>query len=171
MNPDGGVGRERADLRLVSTVERPATLWRPSSSAAARPACRAFCAHALVMAPRLLALRARANSRQTSRRHRPFEVPQVMGRTRPQYSVFHSRSAVERKPGLVAGIGVYGRRSRPDMRVAVAYLRVSTSEQHLGPEAQRAAIEAWAARENITVVAWHTDHGVSGRSDIDDRPD
>jgi DNA invertase Pin-like site-specific DNA recombinase len=50
--------------------------------------------------------------------------------------------------------------------LAVAYLRVSTDEQHLGPEAQRAAIETWATREGVTVVAWHTDAGVSGAAEI-----
>ena len=40
-----------------------------------------------------------------------------------------------------------------DTRTAVAYLRVSTDEQHLGPEAQRAAITAWASREGVSVVA------------------
>lgn len=54
--------------------------------------------------------------------------------------------------------------------LAVAYLRVSTDEQRLGPEAQRAAIEAWAAREGVSVVAWHVDTGVSGGSDLADRP-
>jgi DNA invertase Pin-like site-specific DNA recombinase len=57
-----------------------------------------------------------------------------------------------------------------DPRTAVAYLRVSTEEQHLGPEAQRASITAWAAREGVTVVAWHTDAGVSGAADVADRP-
>src|SRR3954469_11593790 len=54
--------------------------------------------------------------------------------------------------------------------VAVAYLRASTDEQRLGPEAQRAAIEAWAAREGVSVVAWHVDAGISGGSDLADRP-
>lgn len=64
------------------------------------------------------------------------------------------------------------RRTAPkaDPRRAVAYLRVSTDEQHLGPDAQRAAIEAWAAREGVTVVAWHVDAGVSGAAPIADRP-
>lgn len=63
------------------------------------------------------------------------------------------------------------RSARPgNPRVAVAYLRVSTDEQKLGPEAQRAAIQAWADREGVAVVAWHTDAGVSGGSDIADRP-
>jgi DNA invertase Pin-like site-specific DNA recombinase len=54
--------------------------------------------------------------------------------------------------------------------VAVAYLRVSTSAQELGPEAQRAQIESWAAREGVQVAAWHVDAGVSGASPIQARP-
>jgi len=50
------------------------------------------------------------------------------------------------------------RRTRPgNARLAVAYLRVSTEDQKLGPEAQRAAIEPWAAREGVQVAAWHVD--------------
>lgn len=56
-------------------------------------------------------------------------------------------------------------------RTAVAYLRVSTDEQHLGPDAQRAAITAWATREGVSVVAWCCDAGVSGASAIADRPE
>lgn len=64
------------------------------------------------------------------------------------------------------------RRTRtPDTRTAVAYLRVSTDEQHLGPDAQRAAITAWAAREGVAIVAWHVDAGVSGAAAIDARPE
>ena len=62
------------------------------------------------------------------------------------------------------------RPSAADTRRAVAYLRVSTDEQHLGPEAQRAALVAWAAREGVTIVAWHVDQGVSGAAAIADRP-
>jgi len=54
---------------------------------------------------------------------------------------------------------------------AVAYLRVSTDDQKLGPEAQRASIEAWSAAHGVTVLAWHTDAGVSGGSDLDSRPE
>jgi len=62
------------------------------------------------------------------------------------------------------------RTAATDARLAVAYLRVSTDDQHLGPEAQRAAIVAWAAREGVTIAAWHTDQGVSGAAAIADRP-
>ncbi len=54
--------------------------------------------------------------------------------------------------------------------VAVAYIRVSTEEQTLGPEAQRAAIESWAARQGVQVTSWHVDKGVSGGADIAERP-
>ena len=54
--------------------------------------------------------------------------------------------------------------------IAIGYLRVSTDEQRLGPEAQRASIEAWAAREGVSVIAWHVDTGVSGATAIEARP-
>jgi len=54
--------------------------------------------------------------------------------------------------------------------VAVAYVRVSKDDQKLGPEAQRASIEAWAAREGVSVVAWHVDAGVCSVTAIDGRP-
>lgn len=55
-------------------------------------------------------------------------------------------------------------------RTAVAYLRGSTDDQLLGPEAQRSAIEAWASREGVHVVAWHVDTGVSGAAPLERRP-
>jgi DNA invertase Pin-like site-specific DNA recombinase len=54
--------------------------------------------------------------------------------------------------------------------VAVASIRVSKEEQKLGPEAQRAAIEAWAAREGVLVASWHVDQGVCSVTPIDERP-
>lgn len=57
-----------------------------------------------------------------------------------------------------------------DPRKAVAYLRVSTEDQKLGPEAQRAQIEQWSAREGVEIVSWHVDQGVSGGADLDARP-
>ena len=44
----------------------------------------------------------------------------------------------------------------------MAYIRVSTEDQALGPEAQRAAIENWAARQGVQVLSWHIDQGVGG---------
>jgi DNA invertase Pin-like site-specific DNA recombinase len=64
------------------------------------------------------------------------------------------------------------RTSKPaaDACKAVAYLRVSTEDQHLGPEAQRAALTAWADRTGVQIVAWYEDRGVSGAAAIDRRP-
>src|SRR5579864_6724647 len=57
-----------------------------------------------------------------------------------------------------------------DPSLAVAYVRVSTEEQRLGPEAQRAQIEVWAARAGVRVVAWCLDQGVSGAAPLETRP-
>jgi DNA invertase Pin-like site-specific DNA recombinase len=57
-----------------------------------------------------------------------------------------------------------------DPKLAVAYIRVSKDEQNLGPEAQRMAIEGWAAREEVAIASWHEDHGLGGALDTDDRP-
>jgi hypothetical protein len=57
-----------------------------------------------------------------------------------------------------------------DPAVAVAYIRVSTDDQNLGPDAQRASIAAWAARQGVRVVVWCIDKGVSGGKPVEDRP-
>lgn len=62
------------------------------------------------------------------------------------------------------------RKPKNDPAVAVAYLRVSTDEQGLGMEAQRASVTTWAAREGVTVAAWCEDFGVSGGAELEDRP-
>ena len=62
------------------------------------------------------------------------------------------------------------RRPSTSPALAVAYLRVSTDEQALGPEAQRAALTRWAASAGVEIVAWHLDHGVSGAAPVDRRP-
>ena len=61
-------------------------------------------------------------------------------------------------------------KGKPDARLAVAYLRVSTDEQTLGMEAQRAAITSWAARQGVTVTRWCEDLGVSGGAELEARP-
>lgn len=57
-----------------------------------------------------------------------------------------------------------------DSHLAVGYIRVSKSEQHLGPEAQRSAMEHWCADRGVTLVAVFSDLGVSGGATIDKRP-
>jgi len=64
------------------------------------------------------------------------------------------------------------RTSKPsnDNRKAVGYVRVSTDDQALGPDAQRAALAAWAQRAGVDLVAVFEDRGVSGGAAIDRRP-
>jgi len=57
-----------------------------------------------------------------------------------------------------------------DSKVAVGYVRVSTDEQSLGPDAQRAAIEKWAQARGVRVAAIFEDHGVSGGAPAEKRP-
>lgn len=49
-----------------------------------------------------------------------------------------------------------------DRRMAIAYIRTSTKKQVLSLDVQRHSIECWASLAGVDVVAWHTDHGVSG---------
>lgn len=64
-----------------------------------------------------------------------------------------------------------GRTSKPklDAKRVVAYLRVSTDDQALGPEAQRAAAERWCRAHGAQLVATFEDH-VCGASPLDKRP-
>ena len=57
-----------------------------------------------------------------------------------------------------------------DSKVAVGYVRVSTDEQSLGPEAQRAAIEKWAQSRGVRMAAMFEDHGISGGAPAEKRP-
>ncbi len=49
-------------------------------------------------------------------------------------------------------------------------MRTSTTDQQNGLEAQRHAIDAWAAREGVHVALYAVDVGVGGGSPIDARP-
>lgn len=53
--------------------------------------------------------------------------------------------------------------------VAIGYVRASTADQRLGPEAQRAALAAWAASTATTIVEVH-EETVSGRVPVARRP-
>lgn len=52
---------------------------------------------------------------------------------------------------------------------AIALVRASTSDQRLSPKAQRSAIEAWASRQGVSVIAYHVEEGVSGATPLDQR--
>jgi DNA invertase Pin-like site-specific DNA recombinase len=60
-------------------------------------------------------------------------------------------------------------RRTTNAQTAIGYARVSTEDQNLGPDAQRAAIEAWAARSGVRIAAWSVDQGVSGAAPIAQR--
>jgi len=61
-------------------------------------------------------------------------------------------------------------RKKGNARTAVAYLRVSTEDQRLGPKAQAGAIEMWATKNRVQTVAYFIDQGVSGGAAIEKRP-
>jgi DNA invertase Pin-like site-specific DNA recombinase len=54
--------------------------------------------------------------------------------------------------------------------VAIGYVRVSTEEQSLGPEAQRAALERWAQSRGVRLAVVLEDHGISGGASVEKRP-
>lgn len=51
----------------------------------------------------------------------------------------------------------------------IAYTRVSTEDQNLGVDAQRASIEGWALAHGQSVAAWHADK-LSGSLGLERRP-
>jgi DNA invertase Pin-like site-specific DNA recombinase len=66
---------------------------------------------------------------------------------------------------------VMGKRaSKGDEKIAIGYVRVSTDEQSLGPQAQADAIVRWAATHGVRVAAVFSDVGVSGGAAIEKRP-
>lgn len=56
------------------------------------------------------------------------------------------------------------------LQLGVAYIRASKDEQKLTPAAQRLAINEWSAKESVRIVAWHTDHGLTGTDPPEKRP-
>ncbi|MCZ7684437.1 MAG: recombinase family protein [Sandaracinaceae bacterium] len=62
------------------------------------------------------------------------------------------------------------KRRATDPTLAVLYLRVSTTDQNLGPDAQLATVERWACANGVRILATHGDHGVSGGASLDRRP-
>jgi len=57
----------------------------------------------------------------------------------------------------------------PD-QAAIGYIRVSTEDQQLGPEAQRAQLIQYAEANGLTLAATFDDLGISGAAPVDDRP-
>ena len=67
-----------------------------------------------------------------------------------------------------------GRNQQPrkgrNCETVIGYVRVSTNEQTLGPEAQRSALEEWCAARSVVLAGVFTDQGVSGGAVLDQRP-
>ena len=59
---------------------------------------------------------------------------------------------------------------KPSPAKVVGYIRVSTDEQHLGPEAQREALGRWCKANGGELMAVFEDLGVSGGVELDKRP-
>lgn len=53
-----------------------------------------------------------------------------------------------------------------DSKLAIGYIRVSTDDQMLGPEAQLKAIELWCKREGVELVEVFEENGVCGASGV-----
>lgn len=65
------------------------------------------------------------------------------------------------------------RKITPPADAAVAYLRVSTAEQAehgVGLDIQREAVQQYAARKGLRIVATFTDEGISGAKGMEERP-
>ena len=61
------------------------------------------------------------------------------------------------------------RKKDADPSLAIGYIRVSTDEQALGPEAQRGALNAWCERHDCRLCASFEDIGVSGGTPVEKR--
>lgn len=61
-------------------------------------------------------------------------------------------------------------RKLSDSKKAIGYIRVSTEDQNLGPEAQMESLKKFCKVNDIELVAIYTDHGVSGGAELDKRP-
>ena len=59
---------------------------------------------------------------------------------------------------------------RRDRQKVVGYIRVSTDEQQIGPEAQREALRRYCVSTGSVLVAVHEDLGLSGGLALDKRP-
>jgi len=57
-----------------------------------------------------------------------------------------------------------------ERRRGLAYLRVSTTEQELGPQVQAKAITEWADRNDVEIAVMFLDQGVSGGLPPEKRP-
>lgn len=62
------------------------------------------------------------------------------------------------------------RQKRPNLKLAVAYTRMSTAKQDLSTDAQKMVISSWAAQAGIEIVGWFEDPARSGSTPPKRRP-
>lgn len=58
---------------------------------------------------------------------------------------------------------------RGNEKKVIGYVRVSTEDQNLGPEAQREVMERWCNVNGVELLSVFVDHGVGGGVEIDKR--
>ncbi len=61
-------------------------------------------------------------------------------------------------------------RKTPDSKKVIGYIRVSTEEQNLGPEAQEKVLEDWCKANGSVLCEVFYDSGVSEGAELDKRP-
>jgi DNA invertase Pin-like site-specific DNA recombinase len=57
-----------------------------------------------------------------------------------------------------------------DPKKAIGYIRVSTEDQNLGPQAQKEALSKWCKANDVELISVYTDYGISGGAELDKRP-
>ena len=62
------------------------------------------------------------------------------------------------------------RQKRPNLKLAVAYTRMSTAKQELSTDAQKMVISSWAAQVGVEIVGWFEDPARSGSTPPKRRP-
>ena len=71
---------------------------------------------------------------------------------------------------LLAAAATKTRKVKTNPKLVVAYVRVSTDEQRLSPQAQRSDLEAFAAKNGLTIAGIFEDVGVSGAAELAECP-
>lgn len=71
---------------------------------------------------------------------------------------------------LLAAAATKTRKVKTNAKLVVGYVRVSTDEQRLSPEAQEDALREYATKNDLTLLAVHRDVGVSGAAELAERP-
>lgn len=62
------------------------------------------------------------------------------------------------------------RQKRPNIKLAVAYCRMSTAKQDLSTDAQKMVISSWAGQAGVEIVGWFEDPARSGSTPPKRRP-